>query len=293
MDRFRISQGRLAATIRAEGAELCSLIDADVGEMLWQTGAAWDGQAPVLFPIVGKLPDNTLRHQGQTYTLPQHGVARISRFAWVTTEPDRCTLVLVDNAETREMFPFAFRFEISFAIEADWLVVSHTATNTGDATLPVNLGGHPAFRWPLADGVAKDAHWLAFESDEPALVPRLNHRGLRGPAVHPSGIVDGVMKLSESIFTTGAVILTAPTSRSVVFRGPGTPGIEMRWEGLPNFGIWMRPPGDFLCLEPWLGMAAEEGWDAEILERPGAVLLAPGAQLTASYRVRVLAAEPA
>jgi galactose mutarotase-like enzyme len=98
------------------------------------------------------------------------------------------------------------------------------------------------------------------------------------------------MKLSEQVFATGAVILTAPASRRVTFRGPGTPGIEMRWEGLPSFGIWMRPPGDFLCLEPWHGMAAEEGWDGEILERPGVALLAPGETFSTQYAVRVLQA---
>ena len=55
MDQHRLDNGRIAATVKAAGAELVSLADARGHEFLWQAGPAWPRHAPVLFPIVGRL----------------------------------------------------------------------------------------------------------------------------------------------------------------------------------------------------------------------------------------------
>ena len=289
-ERYSIAGGGLQATILAQGAELCSLRDANAGEMLWQAGPAWPRHAPVLFPIVGKLQDVTLILNGVAHWLTQHGFARDFRFRCAAQGASFCTLELVDDAATRAMYPFAFRFALTFRIVEGWLEVVHEATNTGDAVLPVNMGGHPAFRWPLADGVPKSAHILTFSDAETAPLPRIQS-GLLGPAVEPSPIVDRVLKLDDAVFARDALVLTRAQSRSVRFTAPGAPGIEMQWSGFPAFGVWMRPPGEFLCLEPWHGTASPVGWQGEFADKPGMALLAPGETLEAMYRVRVLAKE--
>ena len=88
-DRHVIHSGYLTAAIKADGAELCSLCDATGEEMLWQGLPVWPRHAPVLFPIVGRLKDDTLRHNGRTYRLTQHGFARDHRFAWLNRTADR------------------------------------------------------------------------------------------------------------------------------------------------------------------------------------------------------------
>ena len=60
--------------------------------MLWQAGPVWPRHAPVLFPIVGRLKDDRLRHQGKSYHLPQHGFARDRRFAWLNRSATACRL---------------------------------------------------------------------------------------------------------------------------------------------------------------------------------------------------------
>jgi galactose mutarotase-like enzyme len=48
-------------------------------EFLWQKdNRYWTGQAPVLFPIVGGLPDNCYLLGEQTYEMKTHGFARDS-----------------------------------------------------------------------------------------------------------------------------------------------------------------------------------------------------------------------
>lgn len=286
-DRITIGDGQLSASVKLFGAELCSLIDAAGREMLWQAGPVWPRHAPVLFPIVGRLAHHRLRHHGQDYTLTQHGFARDRLFSVSARNEHACTLTLCDDDATRALYPFAFRFELTFSVANGVLSVAHLCENTGQDILPVNMGAHPAFIWPLAPDIAKSTHVLTFAADETAPIPRLQD-GLIGPAVHPSPIKDRVLALDEALFTTDAIILPAPASQSVRYTAPGAPCIEMTWQGFPSFGIWMRPPGDFLCLEPWHGMASPVGFDGEIIDKPGIARLEPGSILQAIYTVQVL-----
>jgi len=286
-DRHSIADGGLCATILAKGAELCSLRSDTAGEMLWQAGPAWPRHAPVLFPIVGRLRDDRLLHNGGDYRLTQHGFARDRTFRFVTRDASACRLELRDDVETMAMYPFPFCLTLDFAIAQGELVVTYTASNTGEADLPVNMGAHPAFRWPLAEGIAKSDHILTFAANEPEPMPRLSG-GLLGPPTTPSVIHDRVLKLDEALFAADALILPRPHSRSVRFTAPGAPGIEMRWSNFPSFGVWMRPPGDFLCLEPWYGMASPADWEGPIEHKPGMALVKPGMTLEASFAVRIL-----
>ena len=192
-DRHVIQSGYLSAAIKAEGAELCSLCDATGEEMLWQALPAWPRHAPVLFPIVGRLKDDALHHNGRTYRLTQHGFARDHRFAWLNRTVSSCRLVLHDDAATRAVYPFAFRFEVAFALEDDALVNTFTIINTGREVLPASVGAHPAFRWPLQDGIDKTAHVLEFEHPEPAPIRRLTG-GLLG-ASEPTPIKGSMLAL--------------------------------------------------------------------------------------------------
>ena len=287
MDRHRIASAALSAEIKADGAELCSLHDAAGREFLWQALPAWPRHAPVLFPIVGRLAGDTLRHGGRDHRMTQHGFARDRRFAWTDSGPDACTLTLTDDADTRTHYPFAFRFAVSYAVSADTLRIGYRIDNPGTETLPASMGAHPAFRWPLADGVAKDAHTLTFEQPEPGPIRRVSG-GLLLADGEASPIEGRTLRLHEGLFAADAVILDHPASRAVRFAAPGTPAIEVAWDdGFRELGIWMKPGADFLCIEPWRGMASPVGWDGDFADKPGLLLVPPGGHAAASYSIRI------
>ncbi len=287
MDQHALHNGRIGATITAAGAELCSLRDAAGTEWLWQAGPAWPRHAPVLFPIVGRLKDDALHHQGRTYRLTQHGFARDRRFAWSERHPTACRLVLEDDAESRAVYPFAFRLEFGFALEDDTLVVSARLANPGAAVLPASLGAHPAFRWPLREGIAKSDHLLRFAAAETAPVRRLTG-GLLQPGTHPNPIRDGVLALDEALFAADALILDQPASRSLRYEAPCGRALEISWTGYRELGLWMKPGAAFLCIEPWYGMASPADFDGAFLDKPGLMLIPPGERRVFEYRVRVI-----
>ena len=153
-----ISDGGITAVIRAQGAELRSLRDPQGTEYIWQAGPAWPRCAPVLFPIVGRLMDDRLRHGGQTYRLTQHGFARDRAFDWLDRRVDACRLTLVDAAETRAMYPFAFRLELDYAVADGELAMTFTVANIGAEALPASFGAHPGFNWPLRPDTPPEAY---------------------------------------------------------------------------------------------------------------------------------------
>ncbi|MCA1458652.1 aldose 1-epimerase family protein [Bradyrhizobium sp. BRP22] len=286
-DTHIIQSDGIAATIKAAGAELCSLKNADGLELLWQAGPEWPRHAPLLFPIVGRLKNDELRHKGKTYPMTQHGFARDQRFEWVSREAASCMLVLVDNEATRARYPFAFRLEVTYAAQGADLEVTFEITNPGNETLPASLGGHPAFNWPLLPGLAKEAYTLTFSHDEPAPIRRLEG-GLMRPDAQPSPIKGKTLALAERLFDDDAMILDRLASTSVRYAADRGPSIAVSWDGFRELGIWSKPGGaPFLCIEPWHGYASPVDFDGEFTAKPGLMQIAPGTRRSLGYRIRL------
>jgi galactose mutarotase-like enzyme len=285
-DRHEFGTSDLTVCVTANGAEMCALRDGTGRDYLWSAEPVWPRHAPVLFPIVGRLRDDTLVHLGRSYRLTQHGFARDRRFTRVERSATGCLLALTDDDDTRAMYPFGFRFEIRYAVAGATLEITYTVTNTGQEVLPASMGAHPAFRWPLLPGVPKEAYALTFEADEPEPL-RGVVGGLLTEADRPSPIAGRRLALSEGLFAADALILPNPASRSVRFAASEGPSLTVSWDGFPQLGLWSRAGGDFLCIEPWCGMASPVNFTGEFTEKPWLMLIPPGDSRTASYSITV------
>lgn len=280
-DVWRVASSGVAAVVSSSGGELVSLKDAQGEELLWQAGPQWPRHAPALFPVVGRLKGDALRHSGSAYRVTQHGFARDRVFEWIDRGEARASLVLGDDVQSREIFPFAFRLETTISAEGSRLTVAHSVSNPGGVDLPFSIGAHPGFRWPLVDGVPKDGHLIEFEARETGAKRSVVDGGLLGP----DGPLpfDGVtLPLDESLFASDALVMPDVASRSVRYVALGPDGAELRaltfsWRGYRDLGIWSSPKGaPFVCIEPWRGMASSADWDGEFTTKPGVVLLPPG-----------------
>lgn len=286
-DRHTLNGSAITATVKADGAELCSLRNAEGIELLWQAGPAWPRHSPLLFPIVGRLKNDQLRHRGKAYPMTQHGFARDVRFEWVEQGPNSCKLALVDSEATRARYPFAFRLEVSYTVDNANLKVAFDITNAGDENLPASIGAHPAFNWPLLPGLAKGAYALNFSHEEPAPIRRLEG-GLMRAEAEPSPVRGKTLALTEQLFDRDAVIFDQLVSHSVRYAAYRGPSIEMFWEGLPQLGVWSKPGGAaFVCIEPWHGFASPSEFDGEFADKPGVMQIAPGEKRSLGYRIRI------
>jgi len=283
-DIVAISDSKLSAQVSAAGAELVHLQDRDGSDLLWDGDPAfWTGRSPLLFPIVGEVKGNRIRVGGASYEIGRHGFARTSTFALVSSGAARCTWRLEASEATRRQYPFEFRLDVTYAIAGGALHMTAEVTNRGDGIMPASFGFHPALRWPLPYGKPREAHEIVFEHDEPAPIRRPID-GLLSSAQHPTPVHDGRLALHDSLFEDGALVFDTLASRSLVYGD----ALRVSFPRMPHLGIWTKPGAGFVCIEPWQGHASPEGFDGELADKPGVVLLAPGMTQAFGMSISVL-----
>ena len=272
-----IRSERLVAEISPHGAELTRLRDRDGNDLLWNGCEKWwTGRAPLLFPIVGALPNNTAVVDGKTFSMRQHGFARNKQFSVVVASLSECTFGLASDDETRRQFPFDFVLEVTFVIEGAALRIGATVFNKSSRAMPVSFGFHPAFRWPLPYGGSRQDHEIRFERPESAPIRRLTD-GLLDLTASREMFEGSTMALDDAMFVPGALIFDQLQSRAVSFGVPGKPSIQIRFPNMPHLGVWTKPGAGFLCVEPWQGYAAPLEFAGELKDKPGGILLAANA----------------
>ncbi|SER05522.1 aldose 1-epimerase family protein [Thalassovita taeanensis] len=272
----QISNEQLSVSVSALGAEMQSLQDARGRDYLWHGDAAyWGGRSPILFPIVGRAPDDTITVEGHSALMAQHGFARRSLFTLRDAGRNYCTHAMTDSAATRAVYPFAFRLSVTHRVRGAGVRISARVENLDTRPMPFGLGFHPAFCWPLP-GCEGQPHRIMLNNAAAPDMARLRG-GLLPAAHHPSPFENGVLTLDQSLFAEDAMIFPEGAGTGLTY-GAGT-GTTLRFafENLPNLALWTKPGAPFICIEPWHGMAAREGASGEISERPYSVLLPAGA----------------
>ncbi len=275
MPEVSISSAELQATISSRGAELQTLRINDGRDLLWNGDPEWwAGRSPLLFPIVGRLPDDTALVDGRPYRLPQHGFARTSEFDLLDSTAHSCRWLLRPGEAHLRSYPRAFALMVDYGIDGLCLVVTATVLNTDTRPMPFSFGFHPAFRWPLSPGAQREAHALIFSHAETASIRRPLD-GLLGPG-EANPVVDRQLPLRDSLFESGALVFDQASSRSIRYTTPSGPQLAVDFPGMPHLGIWTKPGAPFICIEPWHGFAAPAGFHGQLGDKPGIINLAPG-----------------
>jgi galactose mutarotase-like enzyme len=273
-----IASDQVTARINPLGAELWSLTDAAGREYLTDADPAfWTGHAPVLFPIVGALNGGVLRLGQSEYPLSKHGFARTSSFECVAASENGARFRLTDSGATRAVYPFAFVFEMAFRIDGPALSMTATVENPGDEPLPFSFGFHPAFAWPLPGGADKAAHRIVFAEEEAQPIRRIDPAsGLLLPEPQSSPVEGRVLAPDAALFEADALIWDRLASRSLSYGAPGGASLDIAFPDTPMLGIWQKPGANYLCIEPWQGIADPLGYAGDFRDKPGAILLPPG-----------------
>ncbi|MFS0737237.1 aldose 1-epimerase family protein [Sphingomonas sp. 1P06PA] len=293
-DPILLSGDRLDVAISPLGAELQSIVDADGNDWLWDGDpAVWSGRAPLLFPIVGRLTNDLLHVDGRSFPMAKHGFARRSRFEMIGVESDHALFRLEDSAETRTSYPYPFRLDVSYRIAGNALDITASLLNPGTAPLPASFGFHPALRWPLPGGVERSHHRILFDAPEPAPIRRIADDGLLTPVPRPSPVEGSILALTDDLFVEDAVIFDRLASRSLTYEAIGGSTVQVDFHGLPHLGIWTKPGAPYLCIEPWQGFSDPAGFEGDITNKPGIVLVPPGDTREFAMRMRFNARDEA
>lgn len=269
---FTLENESLKITMAARGAELQSIYCKTNGmEYMWNGDPAfWGKHSPVLFPIVGTLKEDTYHYEGRAYHMTRHGFAREMDFEVTTQTPTSIHFTLNRNDATPINFPFRFHFNIIYHLEGTRLSVTYQVINTGDTTMYFSVGGHPAFKVPLAGGTEYGDHYLEFNEAEKAGRWLISKEGLIETRSAPLLNNTRTLPLTKELFYKDAIVLKGLKSTRVkLLSHTSSAGLEMDFTGFPFLGIWAAKNADFVCIEPWCGIADSTRSNQQLTEKEG------------------------
>ncbi len=281
---YTIENDYLRAQIKDDGAELHSLIGRQNGfEYIWQGDpAVWYGQAPVLFPIIGRLLNDRYRYGGQEYVMQKHGFARKRTFSLVSCARNEAQFVLRSDDATRASYPFEFELYVRFELLGNSLRATHTVFNRDDKDMFFSLGGHPGFNCAIGD-------WLEFDEPETLDTQTIDSESIRIAEHTPVLREEKRITITEHIFDRDALILTGMRSRAVTL---GSDAHERRvrftFGDVPYLGVWAKPGAPYVCIEPWCGVNDDRTERSDISEKEAIVRLSAGDMFDLVYTAEIL-----
>lgn len=282
-----IENEKLRAVISPEGAELQSLISKETGiEYMWSGDAAyWSKHSPVLFPIVGALKDDTYYYKDKAYYLPRHGFARERTFLKDQVSSVEAVFTLTQDAATLAVFPFAFSLGLRYRLQDNTLTCTYEVSNTGYDELLFSIGAHPAFAVPMVKGTTYTDYFLKFNKSE-----QLHRWKLEGALIADHAEVlltqNGKLPLQHELFYEDAIVLKNLQSNSITLGCANHQhGLHFNFDNFPFFGIWAARDANFVCLEPWCGIADSVNHDQQLTNKEGIITLAANTNWQRNWKV--------
>ena len=287
MQTYQIKNHKMTLTVAEHGAEIRS-VEVDGMERMWDANPAfWGRTAPILFPIVGALKDNSYQYEGETYSMSQHGFARDMEFTLTEQTEESLQFVLSDNSETYENYPFHFQLTVSYEIFESYINIGWKVLNTDEKKMYFQIGGHPAFACPCEGGMIRDDYSIKV-GELPLLETAFLEKGLLG---EEKELLANELLLKEDTFARDAYIIQNETVGHVDLVNHIAKQIKVPvLADVPVWGIWSTADkkAPFVCIEPWYGRCDKTDFSGELSEREYIQSLEPGETFTGGYQIEFM-----
>lgn len=287
-----LENDKIKVVVSDHGAELSSVYDKENEvERLWDANPkVWNRHAPILFPFVGKVNGGIYRIGEKEYTMKsQHGFARDMEFECVEITENSVTHRLTATKDTLVIYPFNFELLVTHRLDTEnsrLLFIEWEIRNHSDETMYYSIGGHPAFTVPVENSEDRKNYYLEFPGRDDLVYISVNpDNGFVLPEKEiPLETENGFVQFFEAIHDT--LIFDYQNIKTVRIANPDkTPYVTMDCSEFPFLGIWAKRTGNFICLEPWVGRADNDGFVGTLEEKTGMAKLAAGNNAKIKYTV--------
>jgi galactose mutarotase-like enzyme len=224
------------------------------------------GGIPVLFPMGGKLPNDTYMARGRTLSMSQHGFGR--RLPWELIERGSdghhawLLCRLSSTAETLSAFPWKFALTLRYALEGRRLTLDARIENRDSEPMPHALGFHPYFR--VLDGEKGQS---GVRTDAKLALDNTTREQIQ------------VRKLDFTVKELDLHLIGHSTPGTTLRRG-NLPRITLEWSpAFTTLVLWTLAGRDFICVEPWETRAGA------LASREHPPILAPGQSLDLVFSI--------
>ena len=278
-----ISNSQLSATINTLGAELISLVKTNKN-YIWQVDETyWNKTSPILFPIVGRLKDDSYNYDGKSYQLPRHGFARNMEFSFDKRSEHQVIFELNETEETKQNYPFDFKLLMAYTLMDNELVIEYFVRNQSDEVLPFSIGAHPAF---AIKGNFED-YSLQFNKED---IFETNH--LENESFNEKTTLveteNNAISLNYVLFEKDALVFKHLHSNEVVLKHQNQNVLKVNYDNFPYLGIWTKENAPFFCIEPWCGLADVVTHNGNLEDKEGINHLPAGEDFLRAIRIEIL-----
>ncbi|MFY4760683.1 aldose 1-epimerase family protein [Aliarcobacter butzleri] len=280
---YEIKNSFIKAQIKSFGAELNSLKKCDENfEYIWQANSKyWARHSPVLFPIVGRLKEDSYFYKNKKYSLSQHGFARDKEFEVVQNKADFIEFRLKSDEKSLEFYPFFFELNIGYKLDKNSLIVSYKVKNKSDEKMYFSIGAHPAFNTQVGD-------FLEFENIKTTKRYFLDEKGL----IYKNedlNLENSKLYLDKDLFKDDALVFNDSNIKQITLKNiENKSKVKVKFDNFPYLGIWSKPnDAPFVCIEPWFGVADEKNANQKIEDKKGILSLEKEEEFFCFYTIEV------
>lgn len=289
---YALQNSKLKIAVKTTGAELCEISSVkNKTDFMWEANPkVWGSYAPNLFPIIGALKEDTYIFEGKKYILPKHGFYRKNTDIKLYEQTENSlTFKLSSNPELLKVYPFKFEFYITYTLIDNKIEVLHTVKNCDTKPMYFSVGGHPAFKCPVFENEQYEDYSLEFENAENSINHMINmENGLISARTKSLFNNTRQIHLTHDLFNEDALVYKDLKSRKVTLKSAKNGNIlSVRFPEFPFLGIWAKPEGNYVCIEPWLGIADSETTNQNIKEKEGIIPLQVNKTFKAAYTIEI------
>jgi galactose mutarotase-like enzyme len=288
---INIKNKYLKVKIDEVGAELKSVIKKDY-EYMWQGDPQiWKGQAPNLFPLIGRLKDEEYIYNGSSYHMGIHGFAKFSLFEVIEQGDTYVTLRLSGNEKTYPSYAFDFELLISYELQDMSIVKKYAVTNNSYKPMYFEAGGHDGYNLTFSPEHKMDEYYLEF-SDESIYTYTTDEKIMVNKSTKEIPVGNRKLNLHPDVFKNDALILDCSKmkERSVSLKAPDSSrGVKVTFDDFGYLGIWTKPIySNYVCIEPWSSLPDCNFIDKNLENKIGIIKLDPNRSEMLSYTVEIL-----
>ena len=226
-------RGAIITSFGVNGKELLYL-DKDT---FYGSDANVRGGIPILFPISGQLKNGKYELNGKTYSMKNHGVARINPWQVIevcSENKSSIKLSLKSNDETERAFPFKFEVVFTYILKNGNLTIKQKYYNNSREAMPIQAGFHPYF-----EALSKN---ISYETDASKY---LDYNDMQVKAYTGSIDLTNMVESAALLESAGNKIAFELTelNRKITIDY----GREFKY-----IVVWSVKDKNFVCVEPWM-----------------------------------------
>ncbi len=289
---YAIKNNEISMTVSTRGGEPTSIKSADGADYLWVgSNDYWSGNAPHLFPLIGRLFEERYLYKGESYSISIHGFLKDSEMRLVESGSDFLTLQMDSSDETFKQYPFRFELRILYRLVKNAVKITFFVKNTDEKEMLFAIGGHPGFMVPLEKGLSFEDYYLEFSEKaepkraEPRASNLLNGNYLDYP------LKDGTkIELDHRLFDNDAIVLK-DMARSVTLKSDkGSRAVRVDYPDFKYIGFWhtVKRDAPFVCIEPWTALQGYENTVLDLETNQDLIALKQGEEYQNEWTITII-----